>query len=153
MPEPGVVSPRSRGPGHCLSLAVIFRRGKASQHLGLPDSAEVRTAWETHQAKALPPDPRSLMLFGPPAGQKKEEQSKMPCPAVCPPVSALWSPSNGTLSSAPAVTIDHEDQNSGILEPAPVSKRDSNITNAPQNEGRSNPGYQFRSYLDSFLSG
>ena len=81
---------------------------------------EFRLAWEEAQRGALPPDPRSLSLTRPPAGQEKNGQSEMPCPAVWPPVSALGSLSSVALSSAPAPTIYHEGPNPGIMEPDPA---------------------------------
>ncbi len=97
-----------------------YNEERPHSSLGYLTPAEFRSAWEAATAGALPPDPRSLALFGPPAGQEKKGQSALPRPAVWPPVSALGSLSSVALSSAPATTIYHESQNPGIMESDPT---------------------------------
>jgi len=97
-----------------------YNEERPHSSLGYRTPAEFRTAWEKDRAGALAPDPRSLTLSRPPAGQEKNGQSQMPCPAVWPPVSALGSLSSVALSSAPATTIYHDGQDPGIMQPDPV---------------------------------
>lgn len=97
-----------------------YNQERPHSSLGYQTPAEFRSAWEAKQTGALPPNPRSLSLSGPPDGQEKKGQSALPCPSVRPPASALGSLSSVALSSAPATTIYHEDQNPGIMESDPV---------------------------------
>jgi putative transposase len=97
-----------------------YNQERPHSSLGYQTPAEFRSAWESKQAGALPPDPRSLSLCGPPDGQEKKGQSVLPCPSVRPPVTALGLLSSMALSSAPATTLYHEDKNPGIMEPDPT---------------------------------
>jgi len=109
---------------HSLAEArVIIQRWRRYYNEERPHSsldyqtpAEFHAAWKAKQAGALPPDPRSLSLWGPPAGQEKNGQSQMPCPAVRPPEPALGSLSSVALSSAPAMALYHETKVSGMME-------------------------------------
>ena len=97
-----------------------YNEERPHSSLGYQTPGEFHSAWKAKQAGALPPDPRSLSLTRPPAGQEKNGQSEMPCPAVWPPVSALRSLYSVALSSAPAPTIYHERTNPGIMKPDPT---------------------------------
>lgn len=63
--------------------------------------AEFKAEWTSRNLGALPPNPQSFSLSGPPEGQKDERQSLRLCPSVRPPESALGSLSSVALSSAP----------------------------------------------------
>jgi putative transposase len=93
-----------------------YNEERPHSSLGYRTPAEFRWAWEAAQAGAPPPHPRSLSLSGPPAGQEKNGQSGLPCPAVRPSESALGSLSSVALPSAQASTVYHETKASGMME-------------------------------------
>jgi len=64
--------------------------------------AEFKAEWAAVVLGALPPNPQSLSLSGPPEGQKDQGQSLGLCLSVRPPELALGSLSSVALSSAPA---------------------------------------------------
>jgi putative transposase len=93
-----------------------YNEERPHSSLGYRTPAEFRLAWEAAQAGAPPPHPRSLALFGPPAGQEKNGQSQKPCPAVRPPEAALGSLSSVALSAAQAMALYHATKVSGMME-------------------------------------
>jgi len=93
-----------------------YNEERPHSSLGYLTPVEFRTAWEAAQAGAPPPPPRSLALFGPPAGQEKNGQSQKPCPAVRPPESALGWLASRALSSAQAMALYHATKVSGMME-------------------------------------
>jgi putative transposase len=101
----------------CLNMELFFNRNHADgviqdfrQHYntGRPHSsleyktpAEFKAEWTALSSGALPPNPQSFSLSGPPEGHTDERQSPGLCPSVRPPEPALGSLSSVALSSAP----------------------------------------------------
>jgi len=100
----------------CLSMELFLNRTQAHriidnfrQHyntqrphssLDYKTPAEFKAEWTSVVLGALPPNPQSFSLSGPPERQKDERQSPQLCPSVRPPESALGSLSSVALSSA-----------------------------------------------------
>lgn len=101
----------------CLNLELFLNRDRAHQiietfrqhynterphsSLEYKTPAEFKAEWTCVVLGALPPNPQSFSLSGPPEGQKSERQSPGLCPSVRPPESALESLSSVALPSAP----------------------------------------------------
>jgi putative transposase len=55
-----------------------YNEERPHSSLGYRTPAEFHLAWEAAQAGLRPRDPRSLALFGPPAGQEKTGRARSP---------------------------------------------------------------------------
>jgi len=92
---------RNQAHGVIQDFRQYYNTGRPHSSLEYKTPAEFKAEWRSLRLGALPPNPQSLSLSGPPERQPDERQSPRLCPSVRPSESALGSLSSVALSSAP----------------------------------------------------
>ena len=92
---------RNQAHGIIQNFRQLYNTGRPHSSLEYKTPAEFKAEWTVLRSGALPPNPQSFSLSGPPEGHTDERQSPGLCPSVRPPEPALGSLSSAALSSAP----------------------------------------------------